>query len=275
MGVFHMAGLKESLKGKLNEKEIELVPNSFDIVGNIAIFSHFPDELKKKEKMIAEELMSLNKNVHTVMVKAKEYAGKYRTPKLRFIAGKRTKETIHSENGIRLKLDAEKCYFSARTATERMRVAKQVKKGEKVLVMFAGILPFAITIAKHSKAKEIHAIEINPHAYKYGLENIKLNKAGNIISHKGDVRKILSKIKAKFDRILMPLPKSSEDYLSIAVKKLKKGGIIHFYTFVNDNEFPKGATDKVRKIGKVRILRIVKCGNYAPYTHRVCVDFKV
>jgi hypothetical protein len=42
----------------------------------------------------------------------------------------------------------------------RKNVASFVKKGERVLVMFAGVAPFPIVIAKHSKAKEIYSVEL-------------------------------------------------------------------------------------------------------------------
>ncbi|MBI2652913.1 class I SAM-dependent methyltransferase family protein, partial [Candidatus Woesearchaeota archaeon] len=42
--------LKYYLKNKLTNKELKLVPSSFDVVGDILIFSEFPKELAKKEK---------------------------------------------------------------------------------------------------------------------------------------------------------------------------------------------------------------------------------
>ncbi|MBI2145272.1 hypothetical protein HYU18_03015 [Candidatus Woesearchaeota archaeon] len=36
------------------------------------------------------------------------------------------KITIHKENKVILKLNVEKCYFSQRTASERLRIAKQI-----------------------------------------------------------------------------------------------------------------------------------------------------
>lgn len=45
-----MVTLKEALKGKLTEKQISLVPKSFDVVGDILIFSDFPEELKKERE---------------------------------------------------------------------------------------------------------------------------------------------------------------------------------------------------------------------------------
>ena len=165
-----MARLKELLKDKLSEQESKLVPNSYDQIGTIAIFQDFPKELKKKEKLIAETLIRNNKNVKTVAIKTKKHSGKYRLKEVKIIAGEKTKETIHKENNIYVKLDVEKCYFSPRLNNERLRIAGQIKKNEEILVMFSGIGIYPLVIAKNTKAKQVYGIEINPVAHKYGLE---------------------------------------------------------------------------------------------------------
>ena len=45
--------LREALKGKLTKKEVAHLRAAFDIIGSIAIIE-IPDELIKKEKIIAE-----------------------------------------------------------------------------------------------------------------------------------------------------------------------------------------------------------------------------
>ena len=205
---------KDLLKSKLTPNELTLVPSSYDIVGSILLFSDFPKELAKKEKIVGEGLLELHKNIKTVCKKTRKYSGKYRTPKLKIIAGEKTKETMHKENNSMLKLDVEKVYFSSRLSTERKRIFSQVKKNESILVMFSGCGVYPITIARNSKAKEIYGIEINPTAHKYALENLKLNKVEDKIKlYLGDVKKILPKLDRKFGRILMPLPKGAEDFL--------------------------------------------------------------
>ncbi len=267
-----MTNLKELLKNKLSEEEI---PRSFDIVGNIAIFSKLPNELKK-QKLIADALLKLNKSIKTVLLKTKSFSGRYRLPKFKILAGKKTKETFYKENNCQFKLNLEKCYFSQRLANERLRIARQVKFNETILVMFSGISVYSIVISRNSKAKEIYCIEINPTAHKYALENLKLNKINNIKLFKGDVKKILPKIKLKFDRIVMPAPKNAEEYLSLIKNKIKKRTIIHFYDFSQENEFPQASIDKIKKVfKKIKILKSVKCGAYSPYTYRICIDFQV
>lgn len=274
-----MPTLKESLKNQLTKKQLGLVPSSFDIVGDLTIFSEFPKQLKNKEKVIAETLLKLHKNIRVVLKKTKRYSGKFRTPKLKIIAGEKRKETELRENNVRLKLNPERVYFSVRLATERKRIMEQVKNNEEILVMFSGIGVYPIIIAKNKKPKIIYSIEINPYACEYQKENILLNKIDNIKLFKGDVRKIVPKLNKKFDRILMPLPRGAENYLDIALKAAKKNSIIHFYDFLNGNEFYK-AEEKIKKAckkvkKKYKIINLIKCGQFGPGIYRICVDFKV
>ena len=259
------------LKGlnKVSRNDMELIPSSYDVVGDIIIFNEFPKELKKKEKEIGNYMLSLHKNVKVVAVKTRKYYGKYRLPKIKIIAGEKRKETSYRENNIQLKLDVERCYFSVRLANERLRIAKLVKVNEDVLVMFSGVGIYPLVIAKNSDAREIYGIELNPVAHKYAEENKKLNKLWNIKFFKGDVKKIVPKINKKFVRIIMPLPKSSKNYLDLAKKMLKKNGIIHFYIFLHENDINKYMEKEIKNF---KLLRYVKCGQYAPNVYRVCFD---
>ena len=72
--------------------------------------------------------------------------------------------------------NVEKVYFSPRLATERLRIAKLVKKNESVLVMFSGSGAYPLVIAKNSNPNIIYGIEVNPIAHKYAEQNIFLNK---------------------------------------------------------------------------------------------------
>jgi len=274
-----MPKLKELLKDKLTENQLELVPSSYDIVGDLAIFSDFPKELKKEEKLIANALLESNKQIKVVLKKTKKYSGKYRTPKLKIIAGEKRKETEYKENNIRLKLNPEKTYFSSRLSAERKRISGQVKDNESILAMFSGVGVYPIVIAKNKKPKEIYSVEINPAAVKYQKENILLNKISNIKLYKGDVKKIVPKLNKTFDRILMPLPKGAENYLQTALKASRKGTIIHFYDFLNETEFDK-ANEKINKAcrkakKKYKLLSLSKCGHFGPGVFRICVDFRI
>ena len=273
-----MTTIKDFLKGKLGKKELKLVPKSFEVVGDIAIIEISP-EIEKKEKLIAEALMRLNKNVRVVCKKAGLHTGIFRRQKLKIIAGERRKTTIYKENNARIKLHVQDVYFSARLSTERKRIAELVKPYEDVLVMFSGCAPYVAVIAKNTKAKEVYGIEINPIAHKFGLENIKLNKLNNVKLFLGDARMVAPTLDKKFDRILMPLPMGGENFLDVALSLIKKGGTIHYYDFKDENAFHI-SEEKVKleckKAGKkCKILLVKKCGQVGKRNYRVCVDFKV
>ncbi len=268
-----MVILKEYLKGKLSAKDVEKVPRAFDQVGSIAVFSEFPKLSKAKEKIIGDAVIALNKPIETVVKKTSDHEGKYRTKKVKVIAGKNSKITEHKEYGVRVRLDIEKCYFSPRLGSERLRIAQQVKKGEKVLVLFSGIGIYPLVIAKNASPAKVVGVEWNPVAHKFGLENIRLNKVSNIKLIKSDVAKFRSK--EKFDRIVMMLPGGSEKYLKHIPNLIKPGGIVHFYDFQHEGEFDL-AKDEVKKVfPKAKIIAITKAGMYSPRKWRLCVDFKL
>ena len=269
---------KNILLNLLTKKEQEKLKTAFDVIGDIAIIE-IDDELKQKEKLIAEAILKTHKNINTVVKKEGIHSGTFRTQKTIHLAGEKKKETIHKENNIRLKLNVDEVYFSPRLATERKRIMQQIKKGENILVMFSGCAPYPVVFAKNTEAKHITGIEINPLGHKYGLENVKLNKLDNINLINGDVNKIVPTLDEKYDRILMPLPKSAEDFLDTALSVAKKGTIIHFYDFLHKDKF-KEADEKIKRACERNnlnfgILNTTKCGQHAPYTFRICVDFKI
>jgi len=271
--------IKDFLKKKLTAKQLKLLPRAQEIVGEIMILE-IPDDLKKKEKVIAEAYLNFNKNVYTVVKKTKIHSGVFRTRKVKILAGEKKKETTHQENGVQIKLHLEKVYFSARTANERLRIAKQVKKGENVLVMFSGAGPLPIVIAKNSEPKKVYGVELNPSGHQYALTNIQLNNLFDKVEIiNGDVQDVLPKMRKKFDRIAMPLPKTSQEFLPLALRKASKGTFIHLYSFLNEKDINSEAKkikllcEKEKK--KVRVLRKVKCGQFSPAVFRVCFDIKV
>ncbi len=271
--------LKKNLEKKLSKEEMEIVRRSFDVVGSIAILE-IPRELKKKEKIIADEILNLHKNIKTVVKKEGAHKGVFRLQKAKHVSGEKTKETIHKENGVMIKLDIEKVYFSPRLSGERLRIAKQVKKGEKVLVMFSGCGPYPVVISKNSEAKEIIGIELNKKAHEYALTNSKLNKTKNVKLIHGNAKDSAKLAKGKFDRIVMPLPKNAKSFLKEATDLIKKKGIIHYYDFLDEQKIPEEGVKNIRnaceKAGKnFKLISVVKCGQLAPRAYRVCFDFQI
>lgn len=267
------------LKSKLTKEELVLIPRSQEVVGRILILE-IPEELIHKEKLLAGAYLQASKNIDTVVRKESTHQGEFRTRTVRILAGKKSKETIHKENGVELKLHLEKTYFSARSAGERLRLSQQVKKGEDVLIMFSGAAPYPLVLAKNSAARQIYGIELNPLAHGYAHENIHRNHLEHKITlFQGNVLTVLPKLKRKFERIVMPLPKTGEDFLPLALSRIKPKGFIHLYSFLDTKDISAYA-QKIKAIAKkthrsVRILKIVRCGQFSPGTFRVCFDIKV
>ncbi len=270
--------LKTKILSQLTKKEQEHLKTSFDHVGTIAILEIDPI-VEKKEKIIAQALLEMFPSIKTVLKKAGSHEGTFRTQKMQLLAGIDTRETCHKESGTKLWLDIEQVYFSPRLSTERKRIVDQVKKGESILVMFSGCAPYPSVIAKHTQAKEIVGIELNPIGHQYGLKNVAANKLKNVKLYQGDVREVVPKLKRTFDRILMPLPKSSEEFLDVAFEASKKGTIIHCYDFLHEDHF-QDAVKKIENACKIakkkcKIRGIFKCGQHSPRTFRICVDFMI
>jgi len=259
--------LREALKGKLTARELNLLKSSFDSIGDIVIIE-IPPELKRKEKLIGQAILKLNKNIKVVAAEAGMHTGKYRRQKLRIIAGEKRFETVHKESGIIFKLDVAKCYFSPRLGSERMRIAKLVKKGERVLVVGSGVAPYPLILSKHSPAASIVGVEVNPVAHNYALQNVILNKARNIILVKGDIAKILL---GKFDRIITAIPHEGIKLVSTILKFAKKGTMLHIYDFAPEEDLAQPA----RALEKCKLLRVVKTQQVGVRRYRVCIDAKV
>ncbi|MFH1234951.1 MAG: methyltransferase [Candidatus Diapherotrites archaeon] len=173
-----------------------------------------------------------------------------------------------------------KVFFSPRLSHERARIAGLIKKGETVAVLFAGVGPFAIAFAKHSKAEKVFAVELNPDAFRLMQENIVLNKVeSKVEAFKGDVRKVVPEALAgKCDRVAMPLPRGGENFLNVAFMALKpEGGVIHFYQFVEKADIYGPPLEALRvaakKAGrKIRIKNKKIVRSFSPSRVQVVVD---
>jgi len=272
--------LKDYLIGKMKSSEIKKLIRSYDIVGSIAIVE-IPKGMEDKEKLIADGILYSNPNIKTVVKKSGSVHGVYRVRDVKFIAGVNTKVTIHHEHNCLFKMNIEDVYYSVRLSGERGRVKELVRPNENVLVLFAGVGPFSTIIAKVQPTSKIVAVELNPIAVKYMIENIKLNGVSNVVAIEGDVKKVVpEKFKNWADRIFMPLPMSSSAFLSYVLIGVKNKGIIHFYSFVDAKNPFEDAENKIKKECdkldfkyKVLFQRITR--TYSPYIVQVVVDFMV
>lgn len=214
--------LKDFLENTLTDEELKLVNRSFEIVGDIAIIE-IPENLEKHEKEIGEALLKVNTHIKVILKKSGIHKGEFRTQDLIHIAGENRKETEYKENGIRLKINPETVYFSARLSTEREKLMENLKENKRVLIMFSGAGPYTfVALKKQPNLKRITSIEINPEGHKYALQNLELNK--NLIKKSKLFKEIVSFLKTHklpvFEkRIVEILNKLTTSFINGDVKK--------------------------------------------------------
>ncbi len=270
-------GIKEHLRGKVSNNELVKVVRGFEIVGDVVIIN-IPDEILHLKDLIVDAILK-NHKVKTILRKVGEVSGDFRIARYEVLYGGET-ETIAKEFGCRFLVDPTKVYYSSRLSSERERIARMVKDGERVLVMFAGVGPYAILIAKLSKPREVVGVELNPKAVEYFRRNVKLNKVEHVVRvYEGDVRDVVPRLKGRFDRIVMPAPYSAKDFVYLIADKIEKGGYVHYYTFAGEEE-EEELPSKVGGLFKrhrmvVEVLNVRECGSFAPRVYRYVIDLKV
>lgn len=270
---------RELCKAVLTKEEQAVMRAGFDTVGDIAIVE-IARGLARKGARLAKLLLESQPSIKVVAKKRGGHAGRFRRQPLTVLAGEKRLETVHRESGCCFALNVQTCYFSPRMGTERLRIASLVGPREVVLVLFAGIAPFPIVMARNAKPKHVDSVELNPAAHKYAVENVRLNKVGGVVTPiRADVAKFLALCPRRYDRILLAWPGHADAYIDAALRRLKKGGTLHFYDFQAQGAFGLAA-DKVvdacrKRKRSCRVKGIAVCGQHKPHVNRVCVDVRV
>lgn len=265
--------IEDYLKGRIPPEKMDDFKKSFDIIGDVVILE-IPDELEEEKYLIGEAALKFTKR-KAVYRKNSEIKGVVRTRELEHLAGDDQPVTVHKEYDSQIMLNVKEVYFSPRLATERKIITDQISDGEIIIDMFTGVGPFAINISRRHKVK-IYAIDINHQAISYLKKNIKNNKLkGEISPIEGDVRDVLNDLNIQVDRIIMNLPGTAHEFLSIAIKHLKHGGIINYYQFSRDFEEPIEMIKSAAKPQKVKILGHRKVKSRSPGVWHVAIDAQI
>jgi len=83
------------LKGIIGEKNINKLPKTYELIGNILII-HIPEDLSEWKKEIGKIYLKNFPRAKTVLKKGR-ISGEYRKPEFEYLAGDGT-ETVHTEN---------------------------------------------------------------------------------------------------------------------------------------------------------------------------------
>ncbi len=263
--------LNDSLDVPAGERKF--LPSGWQVLGDIVIVT-LRAELEHRKNKIGEALLSLYPGCRTVLLD-RGITGLMRQPVREIIAGENT-ETIHRENGCLFKLDAMRIMFSRGNLSEKKRMSR-LGRGEIVVDMFAGIGYFSIPMAVHSKPAKIFAIEINPVAFGYLKENIRLNRVGHIIEPiAGDCANVTPRGMA--DRVIMGYL-DTYPYLEHGIRALLPGGIIHYHEAVPE-AVERRPVERIlaasKKLGRnAEIIGVRRIKKYSPGVWHVVADAKI
>jgi len=267
--------IRDSLRGELRREELRQLREGWELIGDVLILK-IPDELGREQKrLIADRFMEFMPRVKAVLNR-RGIANLFREPMVEVLAGRAT-ETVHKENGCRFKIDPSKVMFSAGNLGERRRMATIAKRGESVLDMFAGVGQFTIPMAKHSRPERVLSIEKNPVAYRYLVENIKLNGLVNVTPVLGDCRE--KSPRGEVDRVIMGYFFDTMEFLPHALAALNDGGVIHFHDLVERRRLKERALELKDTIGEMGYeLECVKpkiVKSYSPGSYHAVFDMVV
>jgi len=237
----------EFLRSKLSDaipSDIVL-PSGFHLVGHVALV-HLNFDTMKYASLIGEKTLEYDQRILSVGVKTGPTEGVTRLPSYELVAGNRNTVTTHIEDGVKFRLDPLRLTFSGGNRRERTRLSKLVKDDEVVVDMFSCVGQFALHIGKAANTI-VTAIEINPFAYQFLVENIKLNELeGRVTAILGDCRKFHPKRIA--NRIVMGYLHNTIEYLPFGLETiLENGGVIHMHMNVPESKL----TDVIEEIEQV------------------------
>lgn len=252
------------------------LPTAFDVIGDIAVV-RIPDELDAHVAAIGDALLRWNPRLR-VVARDRGVAGERRVRRIEVLAGEPRTTTWYVEFGLRYHVDVAKAYFSPRLATERARVASQVREGETVADPFAGVGPYAVLIARRRRPAKVVASDANPEAVALLRTNVAVNRADRVEVHEGDGRGILRAI-APVDRAILDLPHSAMEFLPDALDALGPVGTVHLYGILS----PLAREDRVTEIResvaradrRIRDLVMHDVRAYSPTQHHVAFDITV
>ncbi|KAL9185209.1 hypothetical protein ACHAXT_002986 [Thalassiosira profunda] len=290
------------------------IPRSYDVVGDVAILNSLPEGGEETQKEVGEWIMSRNKAIKICVARTNPLSTQHRSPGetgLIQLAGPPRDPivTSHYEYGVKCVVDLQQTFFSPRMAPERMRLCQSVARGERVLVVFAGVGMEALQIVSRTEAREVLTIERNAVAVEClrraqrMLERNKTVKcpdggkgaAERLSVREGDALEILPTLEtSSFDRIIAPRPKegtrdgdlgtgdAGKQFLLAMLPLLKKKGEVHWYDFAADHELP--SCERTRQTIQsacqalgldMEAIHVAKVGSVAKRQFRVCVDFRI
>lgn len=154
-------------------KEVHPPPNAFETIGHVAHLNLKELHLPYKS-IIGEVILETLPAIRTVICKEGKVSGPYRTYGFGVLAGTKDTSVKLQENGVHMKFDVAKVYWSSRLSEERRRILRQFKPNQIIADAFCGVGAVLLQAAKKQNCK-ILANDWNPDAIASLQENIVSN----------------------------------------------------------------------------------------------------
>ncbi|XP_055012027.1 tRNA (guanine(37)-N1)-methyltransferase isoform X1 [Boleophthalmus pectinirostris] len=269
------------------------VTSGFSRVGHIAHMNLREHQLPYRN-LIGQVIMDKNPGVTCVVNKTNTIDSTYRNFKMEVLAGEENMVAKVKENGVTYEFDFSRVYWNPRLSTEHQRIVQQVKPGDTVFDVFAGVGPFAIPAARCGA--NVLANDLNPESYRWLEHNCKLNKVENRVRTfnldgrafiQGPLRQELpALLKQKVAiHVVMNLPALAIDFLDAFRVLLQHEPpsdsqlpTVHCYGFSKDDDPARDVTQRASEAvgfslenrSSVHFVR-----NVAPNKDMMCVSFSI
>jgi tRNA wybutosine-synthesizing protein 2 len=254
------------------------LPGGFQRLGSVVIL-RLPDGLRPYYEAIGKAWCS-ERGIRTVLVRSGPISGEFRRPGVERIAGDGA-PTIVAEHGVRYRLDAERIMFAEGNQDERRRAGALVRPNETFVDLFAGIGYFTIPGLVHGRAGRAIAVEKNPLAHRYLVENLELNAVARRASALlGDNREVPLPA-GEADRVFLGYLPSSLPWIGRALELLRpEGGALHVHLVADAraplSEAEATVRDAVEREGGGAIeLAAREVKPYGPGRRHIVVDARV
>jgi tRNA wybutosine-synthesizing protein 2 len=258
------------------DAELDAAPASWAVVGSVVLVQL--DDCPRPEE-VGEALLALHGEADTVLAR-RGIGGVHREPDVEVIAGEGDTETVHTEHGTQYGLDLAEVMFSPGNKAERARMGEIVEPDERVLDMFAGIGYFTLPMAR--AGAHVTAVEHNPTAFRYLVENIRRNGVdAQVHPYRADCRDVVPGFaeERRADRVVMGYYEAWE-YLDAALEAVKPGGVVHMHEATPDAVVFERPIERLESAAaeagrSVEILDTRRVKGYSEGVAHVVVDARI
>lgn len=209
----------------------------------------------------AEALLQL-RSVRSVAVLERQSSGEDEGRRVaKHVAGDPDLRITYKESGVEFRLDLRRRLSRLNKAQgscdERLRISRQVREGERILVLGSGIGLTACLLGKLTKCGEVVGVDTDSVANEFAVANVERNRlAGRVESVVGDP--FAPPPMGVFDRVCaflpwqldgVPLPLA--EVMRPGVSVLSPGGVLHCYSHESQEQFDAGPEEANRQLREV------------------------